>query len=586
MLDGVGSVATSAMVPSSVPEVQGAASQEEVTQQEPRQTISSLSMAQKSPRALAKGAFQAMGRARNKNNRASLSFYKASTRQLSVEEFAEKHSPCPMVHRLVSHKLFDTFFALLILANAFVIAAESQYKGWGVGFDLGYPNTFRPEDFSTDIFGVAGFAFGCMFLFEITLKVIGLGALFFTDYWNIFDMMIVVFWLLEESLASVKGMPDASLLRILRLVKLFRIVRVVRTIQGFDALYLMTTALWGSATILAWSSALIFLVLMMLALICNQILLETYISSDANPLEHRLEVYEYFGTFSRSLLSLFEMTLANWPPVCRLLVENVSEAYLIPALIHKLTIGFAVVGVINGVFMQETFKVASTDDRIMVRQKTMSLKTHEKKMRALFDRADHSGDGYLDQEEFRAIVSDDSISTWLASMDLVASDVDLLFDLIDNGDGLITVEELIEGVSKLKGNARSIDLQLLMRELSRVQDNMTELSTSIQSLQSQRLGGTHFQRTTAFSPRQQSTVSFNTSTTCPSSTQVSLSNQAQEALRQASPRHHRPRPARLSATDATAVEPKLVDPSEAVRSPGLPPTLDPLLIDGATLLNI
>eukprot|EP00971_Amphidinium_carterae_P008565 168923-Amphidinium_carterae.1 len=27
------------------------------------------------------------------------------------------------------------------------------------------------------------------------------------------------------------------------------------------------------------------------------------------------------------------------PPVCRLLVENVSELYLIPALVHKLTIG-------------------------------------------------------------------------------------------------------------------------------------------------------------------------------------------------------------------------------------------------------
>ena len=36
-------------------------------------------------------------------------------------------------------------------------------------------------------------------------------------------------------------------------------------------------------------------------------------------------------------------------------------------ILHKLVIGFAVVGVINGVFIQETFKVASSDNQIMMR---------------------------------------------------------------------------------------------------------------------------------------------------------------------------------------------------------------------------
>ena len=38
-------------------------------------------------------------------------------------------------------------------------------------------------------------------------------------------------------------------------------------------------------------------------------------------------VYTYFGTFSRSLLTMFEITLANWPPVCRALTENVTEPW-------------------------------------------------------------------------------------------------------------------------------------------------------------------------------------------------------------------------------------------------------------------
>merc|ERR1719218_333567 len=69
------------------------------------------------------------------------------------------------------------------------------------------------------------------------------------------------------------------------------------------------------------------------------------------------KLYEYFGTFTRCLLSMFELTLANWPPVTRLLAEEVSEWFMLLCVAHKITVGFAVIGVINGVILQETFKV-------------------------------------------------------------------------------------------------------------------------------------------------------------------------------------------------------------------------------------
>jgi len=40
-----------------------------------------------------------------------------------------------------------------------------------------------------------------------------------------------------------------------------------------------------------------------------------------------------------------------------MLPKNSKEFWMPVCLIHKLTMGFAVVGVINGVLMQETFKV-------------------------------------------------------------------------------------------------------------------------------------------------------------------------------------------------------------------------------------
>merc|ERR1740120_636094 len=90
---------------------------------------------------------------------------------------------------------------------------------------------------------------------------------------------------------------------------------------------------------------------------------------------------------------------------------------------------------------------------------------HTRKMRAFFAEADTSHDGTVTRQEFREIMQVEWVSTWLASMDMSAGDVDRLFTLLDTSqDGLITVEELIKGVSKLKGAARSIDLVTMMDE--------------------------------------------------------------------------------------------------------------------------
>lgn len=205
---------------------------------------------------------------------------------------------------------------------------------------------------------------------------------------------------------------------------------------------------------------------MLCALITNQLLQAYYFLEELYALDERTEIYLYFGTFTRSMLSMIEITLANWPPVCRAMQENVSQWTMPFFVVHKLIIGFAVVGVINGVFMQETFKVASSEPRIMLQQKRKELASLAKKMTLLFQQADESGDGTLSIEEFRGIMSNIEIATWLSAMDLDVTDVDQVFHLIANTNGEITSDELISGVARLKGGARAIDVAKLLREVS------------------------------------------------------------------------------------------------------------------------
>mmetsp|Transcript_35630 Transcript_35630/g.82275 ORF Transcript_35630/g.82275 Transcript_35630/m.82275 type:complete len:553 (-) Transcript_35630:32-1690(-) len=378
--------------------------------------------------------------------------------------------------RFVHSALFETSFAALIVFNALVMAADVQFIGYDIGAELQYA-AYLPTDvtapWANGMFALFEWFFGIVFTLEIVMKMTAFGIDFVKDLWNWIDTFIVVCWYIDVVANDILPI-NTTLLRLLRLVRLLRLLRLVRLIKTFDSLYLMTTALKGSALILTWACVLLLVLQILIALLLNQILYTVYFPNLDNPLAERLEVFEYFGTFTRSMLSMFEITLGNWPPVCRLLAERVSEWFMLLCILHKLVIGFAVVGVINGVFIQETFKVASSDNQIMMRQKERSSNLHEMKMRQLFLEADNDQDGLVSREEWRALVSHPAVQLWLGSMDLDADDGDGLYDLILDADkdGDLTMDELIRGVARLKGQARSYDLQMLLRQVNLLTDGV------------------------------------------------------------------------------------------------------------------
>merc|ERR1712176_988638 len=148
------------------------------------------------------------------------------------------------------------------------------------------------------------------------------------------------------------------------MARLARVLRLLSKIEAFDSLFLMIAAMRGSLVVLMWSAVLLVFFQLVIALLIGQFL-DEFVRDTRNPIERRIQIFEYFGTCSRATLTMFEIALGNWPPVARILQESVNELWIIFSITHKLTIGFAVIGVINGVFMHETFKVASSDDRTM-----------------------------------------------------------------------------------------------------------------------------------------------------------------------------------------------------------------------------
>jgi len=365
------------------------------------------------------------------------------------------------VERLVTSPVFEAAFCLLILLNAIFMAVEAQHRGVETGSKLGYNGAAKAGHHAwpgaIEVFKVMEWVFGLLFTVELVLKVTGMGIRFFAETWNLLDLAIVACWLFS-SLGASQLPKDAMLLRLARLGRLLRLLKLVRTIKVFDSLYLMTTAIEGSILMLFWSVAVLTLVQMMLAFILQHST-ESYILNEQNLEEKRMEVFKYYGTFVRSILTMFEITLGNWMVPARALIEHVSEWYMIFVLAHKLVIGFSVVSVLTGVFIQETFRVATTDDRIMVMTKERARKFHSDKMTAFFGIADDNADGVVDFVEFQKCLENEDLRTWLESMELDVTDPGLLFLLLDtDGDGRVSHEDLIDGVDRLKGAARSYEV--------------------------------------------------------------------------------------------------------------------------------
>ena len=73
------------------------------------------------------------------------------------------------------------------------------------------------------------------------------------------------------------------------------------------------------------------------------------------------------------------------------------------------------------------------------------------------------------------MMSDPEIVNWLAAMDLHISDPMSLFEMVqgDSEDNTITAEQLVMGVSRLKGAARSTDMHSLTAEVKRLHQRVS-----------------------------------------------------------------------------------------------------------------
>ncbi|CAJ1359958.1 unnamed protein product [Effrenium voratum] len=279
---------------------------------------------------------------------------------------------------------------------------------------------------------------------------------------NYIDVMVTLVSLVEflsfwALLADSNVNVNPVLFRLLRIGKMARAIRMVTMNSVLQSLQILTRCLVSSTNMLFWTFCLLTFFQCVAGMVAAT-LCRGFLEDESQDLGLRNEVFKYYGTFSRTILTMFEILFANWSPPCRVLVENISEYFSIFFLVYRCIIGFAVLNVVGAVFVQQTMKIASTDEQLAFKQKERELASYTRKVKKLFQTMDVSGDGTINFEEFSKLVQSPMLQFLLSQLDLEYHDLLSLFEFLDNGDGQITLAEFIDGAAKLRGNAKALDI--------------------------------------------------------------------------------------------------------------------------------
>jgi len=383
---------------------------------------------------------------------------------------------------IATHPMFETAFGLCIFVNGLIMCLEMQHNGFDIGHDMPYISTYASSEETWPgggrTFEACTFAFGVIFTAELVIKIICLRIDFVKSLWNWFDTVVVGFWLSEETgLADLLFNPN--FLRLMRLLRLLRLMRLVKKMHAMDSLQVLVGSIKACAIVAFWSATVLAMIFVLAGFILNASV-EAFMKNEDNSLEARRAVFGYFGTFTRTFLTMYELSLGNWAPCTRLLVEEVNEFYTGFILLFRYLVGFAMVRVMTGVFLHETFQVAALDDDLMVVQKARMISRYQEKMSTFMKVADDSDDGIIERAEFISALSQKQVRTWVAAMDLEVGDLDVLFDFLDSDDGGgLTQPELVAGFTRLKGPARSIDVIGLTYKIAYLQDHIADLTENV-----------------------------------------------------------------------------------------------------------
>lgn len=353
------------------------------------------------------------------------------------------------------------------MASSFVILLNAGFIGYSASANLFEYLYHEPPEAWLEY---AGWAFCVVFAMELLLRLLAEGRLFFIGeerFWNLLDVVLTSFSVVDIVLNRIAkaqnlAVTGGSLLRMSRFVRLFRLVRVMKQ---FSSLRLVVFAILGSMTSLFWCFFLVAFLIYIFAVLVLYAAVQHF-ESAGTQVDDALtsEVKYYYGGVYKTMSALF-MAISGGLDWAELLspITDMSVYYGPIFIAYIFFMYFGVLNVVVSAFVATTADVASRDIEAVVRLEIEKVGTYMRKARQFFREADLDRSGTLSWEEFESHLQHPKVKAYFQTLDLDVTQAHIVFELLDvDGSNQVTVDEFLEGCMRLKGQARSVDVNMLL----------------------------------------------------------------------------------------------------------------------------
>jgi len=264
-----------------------------------------------------------------------------------------------------------------------------------------------------------------------------------------------------------------------------RIVKVVRFIRSLRSL---VYSIMYTLRSLAWSMLLLMLIIYVFAIVFTDAVTQHLIDrlgEEHTPTE--LDLIRRFGTLHISMHTLFRCISngISWDSVIEPLIQ-VSWLLGYAFSTYIAFCCFAVLNVMTGVFCQSAKESAERDQDLIVQMRLVDKQHRTMVITQLFEALDTSNCGSITLHEFEKRFQDEHVRALFHRFELEPADAWTLFMLLDTeGTGDVDVEEFVEGCMRLKGQAKAVDIAVLLHDLRLMKKRLQNIDANNLQLMAQ-----------------------------------------------------------------------------------------------------
>lgn len=397
--------------------------------------------------------------------------------EIALLRFQEKYPIRGRIRRVVRSPLFEVASAGAVLVSVVLIGVEVEVKArWRLTVkDL--PAFFAAQAICLGLFAI-----------ELLMRALDAGFDFFRKKewkWNVFDTVCVCGMALDMLLEAYSPSGSASL-RVVRLLRILRALRLMRATSTSREFRKMSYALQYSVHTLFWVCVLLSFVMYFFATAFTQATVQEIeeLGIDANSqLTGDTKILDdMFGTLTKSAYTLF-MAISSgrdwWE--CIQALAPLHEIFSVLFLLFVAVTLFGVMNVVTGVFVESALQSVQHYKELLIQESMKSKAMYMDHLQDVFLEIDIDNSGSITLEEMDDFLRDPILMQYLESMDIQPDDARTLFSLLDkDGSGEVSIHEFCQGCLRLKGEAKSFDIQCIIYENQRLLHKWREYMTYLE----------------------------------------------------------------------------------------------------------